>query len=134
MLACGKAVSDTGWFAQPLLMEAGSNSVLTTSETFGPVAAIQCAESVDEAIGLANNSRYGLAASLWCDAAEENVGAANRLADRLQCGLVAINRLTRSSPLQPFAGVKDSGYGYELGRLGLMELVTAKVVLGGRVH
>lgn len=129
VLATGAEVSDRGWFAAPVLMAVERNSVLTNSETFGPIAAIQRAETESEAVLLANDSRYGLGASVWGGDSAEFLANAGKLADHLQCGVVAINQLTRSSPMLPFGGVKDSGYGYELGRLGLMEMVTAKVVL-----
>ena len=73
---------------------------------------------------LANRSPYGLGAALWTADRER----AEALAGRLECGAVFVNELVKSDPRLPFGGVKRSGYGRELGQLGLYEFVNHKGV------
>ena len=77
-----------------------------------------------EAVEIANSSRYGLGASVWAtDAAR-----ARELVSRLEVGMVFVNGMVKSDPRLPFGGVKDSGFGRELAREGIMEFVNAKTV------
>ena len=94
-------------------------------ETFGPLVAITRFWSIEEAVSLANRSRYGLGASVHSLDAEK----ARFLAGQLACGTVAINRLMRSDPALPFGGIKASGYGKELAREGFEEFCNKKVLL-----
>jgi succinate-semialdehyde dehydrogenase/glutarate-semialdehyde dehydrogenase len=94
-------------------------------ETFGPLVAITGFRSMGEAVSLANNSRYGLGASVHSADAEK----AQMLARQLACGTVALNRLMRSDPALPFGGIKASGYGKELAREGFEEFCSKKVLL-----
>ncbi len=96
-------------------------------ETFGPLACITIARDEEEALALANQSRYGLAASIWSRDTER----ALRLARRLEAGSVFINSLVKSDPRIPFGGIRQSGYGRELGREGLLEFVNAKTIAVG---
>lgn len=91
-------------------------------ETFGPLATLTKANSADEAIDLANKSRFGLGASICT----ENIEQAKILAQRIDDGAVFINELVKSDPRLPFGGTKISGYGRELGPLGIKEFVNAK--------
>jgi succinate-semialdehyde dehydrogenase/glutarate-semialdehyde dehydrogenase len=93
-------------------------------ETFGPVAAVIRAADADEAVGLANASRYGLGGSVWT---RDRVRGED-LARRLECGCAFVNGIVKSDPRLPFGGVKDSGYGRELSALGIREFVNAKTV------
>jgi len=93
-------------------------------EVFGPVASITSVDGAGEALRLANQTRYGLGASVWT--ADVALGA--KLAGNIEAGNVAVNTLLKSDPRLPFGGVKDSGYGRELGRAGLLEFVNAKVL------
>jgi succinate-semialdehyde dehydrogenase/glutarate-semialdehyde dehydrogenase len=93
-------------------------------ETFGPVAAVRVVADADEALALANASRYGLGASLWTADPER----AAALVPRFEAGMVAVNDMVRSDPRIPFGGVKHSGYGRELGDWGLSEFANIKTV------
>lgn len=96
-------------------------------ELFGPIAPITTYKTIDEALLLANHSKYGLGASIYT----KDVDLAQRLALQLECGNVAINSMVRSQPAMPFGGIKASGYGKELSQLGLMEFTNAKSVVVG---
>src|SRR5665213_473813 len=93
-------------------------------ETFGPVAALIDARGVDDAIRLANLSKYGLGASIWT----RDAAAAQLLAARLEAGCVFVNGPVKSDPRLPFGGIKRSGYGRELSAFGIHEFVNIKTV------
>lgn len=93
-------------------------------ETFGPVAALITAQDEDDAIRIANESAFGLGASLWT----QNLERAKRLAHRIESGSVFINGMVKSDPRLPFGGIKISGYGRELSHYGIKEFVNIKTV------
>jgi len=93
-------------------------------ETFGPLAALIVAADESEAIRLANDSRYGLAGSVWTKDLEKGIA----IAKQMETGAVFINALVKSDPRLPFGGIKKSGYGRELGRQGILEFVNAKTI------
>jgi succinate-semialdehyde dehydrogenase / glutarate-semialdehyde dehydrogenase len=93
-------------------------------ETFGPLAAVTYANSEEDAVNLANMSRYGLGASIWT----KDIGKGEALARRLETGTVYVNSLMRSDARLPFGGIKKSGYGRELARHGIMEFVNVKSI------
>ena len=93
-------------------------------ETFGPLAAVISAKDEKEAIALANLSPYGLAGSVWTKDVERGIN----IARQITTGAVFINSMVKSDPRLPFGGVKKSGYGRELGRLGILEFVNAKTI------
>jgi succinate-semialdehyde dehydrogenase/glutarate-semialdehyde dehydrogenase len=93
-------------------------------ETFGPVAAVTRVAGEDEAIDLANRTPFGLGAAVFTAAP----GGGRRIAERLEAGTVAINSQVVSDPRFPFGGVKDSGWGRELGAHGIREFVNVKTV------
>lgn len=93
-------------------------------ETFGPAAAIIRARDEDEAIALANRTAFGLGASIWTQDADRGVA----LARRVEAGAVFVNAMVASDPRVPFGGIKRSGYGRELGELGLKEFTNAKTI------
>ena len=93
-------------------------------ETFGPLAAVITAKTEDEAIALANKTRYGLGATVWT----RDLIKAERIARELDSGSVLINALMRSDVRLPFGGVKKSGYGRELSEFGIKEFVNVKTI------
>lgn len=114
-----------GWYVAPMLLtDASQESPLFREELFGPVAGVWSFTTDEEAVAMANDSRYGLAAAVFTQDSER----ASRIAAQLQCGTVAINDFVRSDVRLPFGGVKDSGYGRELGTIGLREFTSIKVI------
>jgi succinate-semialdehyde dehydrogenase/glutarate-semialdehyde dehydrogenase len=95
-----------------------------TEETFGPVAAVIRVGSEEQAIALANQSRYGLGASIWTNDRDR----ARRVADQIDAGMVFVNSIVFSDARLPFGGKKRSGYGRELGEFGIQEFVDIKSV------
>ena len=114
-----------GWYVAPMLLtDASQESPLFREELFGPVAGVWSFTTDEEAVAMANDSRYGLAAAVFTQDSER----ATRIAAQLQCGTVALNDFVRSDVRLPFGGVKDSGYGRELGTIGLLEFTSIKVI------
>lgn len=98
-----------------------------TEEVFGPVAQLHRVADLDEALALANDSAFGLGSNAWTnDPAEQE-----RCARELQAGMVFLNGMTTSYPELPFGGIKTSGYGRELGQLGIRAFCNAKTVWVG---
>ena len=93
-------------------------------ETFGPLAAVIVAEDENTAVELANQSRFGLGGSLWTSDLEKGAS----LARLVETGSITINDLLRSDVRMPFGGIKDSGFGREMSREGLLEFVNQKSV------
>lgn len=93
-------------------------------EVFGPVAPIMVADDDMQAIKLANDSQYGLGASIWT----EDLDKAEKLSRMVQSGIVSVNNIVASDPRIPFGGVKKSGFGRELSRYGMLEFVNIKSV------
>ena len=94
-------------------------------EVFGPVAAVLSVRDEADAVRVANDSKYGLGASLWTGDPER----ALRLSREIEAGMVFVNRRVQSDPRLPFGGVKGSGYGRELGPHGIREFLNAKTVV-----
>jgi succinate-semialdehyde dehydrogenase / glutarate-semialdehyde dehydrogenase len=93
-------------------------------ETFGPVAAVVRAKDEGDAVRLANDSSFGLGASLWT----QDHARARRLASQIEAGAVFVNGIVKSDPRLPFGGIKRSGYGRELSEYGIREFVNIKSV------
>jgi succinate-semialdehyde dehydrogenase/glutarate-semialdehyde dehydrogenase len=125
LLTGGKKLDRPGNFYPPtVLTEVPENSPAYREEFFGPVASIFRAKDIDDAIRIANDSRFGLGASAWT----QDEGERERFINELQAGMVFINKLVASDPRIPFGGVKQSGHGRELGELGIREFMNAKTV------
>ena len=93
-------------------------------EVFGPVALMFKAQSLEEAIAIANDNRYGLGSAIWTNDRAE----AERAIDEIEAGATFVNALVASDPRAPFGGVKSSGYGRELSKEGMHEFVNIKTV------
>ena len=93
-------------------------------ELFGPVATIFIVDNADEAVAVANRSRYGLGGSIWT----RDIEKGQELARKVESGAVYINQMMASNPSVPFGGVKKSGYGRELSHLGIREFVNQKTI------
>ncbi len=114
-----------GWFFAPAIVtDVPDDAPSACDEVFGPVAAVFRVRSDDEAVARANNTRFGLGASIWT----ADLDRAAALAPRIEAGAVFVNDLVRSAPNTPFGGIKDSGYGRELGQVGAREFTNHKLV------
>jgi succinate-semialdehyde dehydrogenase/glutarate-semialdehyde dehydrogenase len=126
ILTGGKRLSGKGNYFEPTVI-AGvpGNAAVCREEFFGPVALLFRAADAEEAIAIANDSPFGLAASVWTHSKSEQT----RFAKSLQCGAVFFNEIVASDPRLPFGGVKHSGYGRELSAAGMREFLNAKTVV-----
>ncbi len=121
----GRTPATPGFFyPATVLTGARPGTPAADEELFGPAASLVPVANEEEAIAVANASSYGLGASLWT----ADRARAERLIPRIETGSVFVNGLVKSDPRLPFGGVKDSGFGRELGREGLLEFVNIKTV------
>ena len=125
VLTGGKKLKDKGYFYAPTVLEnVTPDMMVAREEVFGPIAPVTVVESEDEAIRLANSSQYGLGASIWT----KNLEKAEKLSRLIESGIVSVNNVVISDPRVPFGGVKQSGFGRELSRYGMLEFVNVKSV------
>jgi len=118
-------IKNKGYFYKPTVFKNVSPKMrIAQEEVFGPVAPIIVADDEVQAIKLANDTQYGLGASMWT----ENLDKAEKLSRMVQSGLVSVNNIVASDPRVPFGGVKKSGFGRELSRYGMLEFVNIKSV------
>ena len=127
-LTGGGPLERAGAFYAPTVLDGITPDMRAWSEElFGPVASVMRVEDEEHALVIANGSPYGLGGCVWTTDLER--GAA--LARRLECGAAFVNGMVKSDPRVPFGGIKDSGYGRELSRHGLLEFVNAKTIWVG---
>lgn len=116
--------SKDGFFEATILSNVQQGMSAYHEELFGPVAVILPFETEEEAIKLANDTVYGLGASVWT----EDIKRGEKLAREIEAGCIHINEMVKSDPRLPFGGVKLSGYGRELSLLGIREFVNQKTI------
>ena len=125
ILTGGEQIKSKGYFYKPTVLRNVSPKMrIAQEEVFGPVAPIMVADDDMQAIKLANDSQYGLGASIWT----EDLDRAEKLSRMVQSGIVSVNNIVASDPRVPFGGVKKSGFGRELSRYGMLEFVNIKSV------
>jgi succinate-semialdehyde dehydrogenase/glutarate-semialdehyde dehydrogenase len=125
VLTGGEPMDRDGAFYPPtVLADVPEGCPADTEEVFGPVAAVFEVPDEAAAVEKANDTRFGLGASVWTDDRDRG----ERLAREIDAGCVFVNELVKSDPRLPFGGVKDSGYGRELSRMGIREFVNRKTV------
>lgn len=118
-------VEGAGAYYQPSLLDRVTPQTSAwREELFGPVAAVIRAESEEDALRIANDSRFGLGSSIWSRDAER----AERLSRHIQAGCCFVNGMVKSDPRLPFGGIKASGYGRELSYHGIREFANAKTI------
>jgi succinate-semialdehyde dehydrogenase/glutarate-semialdehyde dehydrogenase len=125
LLLGGRVLEGPGAFYPPTVLAGVTKGMPAfDEETFGPVAAVIRAENEAGAIGLANDSMFGLGSALWT----ENRERAERIAGEIEAGSVFVNGMVKSDPRLPFGGIKRSGYGRELSEYGIREFMNIKSV------
>lgn len=126
----GGQIPDGDGFFYPvtLLTDVTNDMTACAEETFGPVAVVVKAESAEDALAIANDTPYGLAASVWTTAERGEAMAAE-----IEAGQVVVNGIVKTDPRLPSGGIKRSGYGRELGPHGIHEFVNAQQVWVGPV-
>ena len=125
ILTGGERIGSKGFFYKPtILKNVSPNMRVAQEEVFGPAAPIIVADDEMEAVRLANDSQYGLGATLWT----EDLDKAEKLSRMIQSGMVTVNNVVISDPRVPFGGVKKSGFGRELSRYGMLEFVNIKSI------
>jgi succinate-semialdehyde dehydrogenase/glutarate-semialdehyde dehydrogenase len=125
VLTGGKRISGAGNFFEPtVITDIRTGTPAYYEELFGPVAMLFVVRDADDAIRMANDSPFGLGASAWTN----DPGEQKLFVDEIESGMVFINGMVASDPRIPFGGVKQSGYGRELGLYGIREFMNAKTV------
>jgi succinate-semialdehyde dehydrogenase/glutarate-semialdehyde dehydrogenase len=119
-----KVAEDSAFFAPTVLTDITSDMAVYRQELFGPVAMVFRAHDEDHAVALANDTPFGLGASVHTD----DPVKAERVADRIEAGMVFINEPGGTAAELPFGGIKRSGVGRELGKYGMEEFVNRKLI------
>lgn len=118
----GKRIGETNFYAPTIMIDAPTDSPVCKEEVFGPVLPVFVVDNAEEAIKIANDSDYGLGASIWTS----NLRLGEQIGKQLEVGFVAINDRVKSDFRLPFGGTKKSGYGRELSEYGIKEFVNIK--------
>jgi acyl-CoA reductase-like NAD-dependent aldehyde dehydrogenase len=125
LLTGGERVNSKGYFFPPTIFKNVMPEMeIAQEEVFGPVAPIITAGNEAEAMRIANDSKFGLGASIWTQDLEK----AERLSEMVESGIVTVNSMVVSDPRVPFGGIKNSGFGRELSRYGMLEFANVKPV------
>jgi succinate-semialdehyde dehydrogenase/glutarate-semialdehyde dehydrogenase len=125
VLMGGKRIDRPGSYMQPtILTDIKSDNPAFREEFFGPVALFFVVKDEDQAIALANDSDFGLGGSVFT----KDIARGQRVASRVETGMMFINNISWSDAELPFGGIKDSGYGRELGDMGIQQFVNKKLV------
>ncbi|MBN9389122.1 MAG: NAD-dependent succinate-semialdehyde dehydrogenase [Chloroflexi bacterium] len=129
LLTGGKKLAGAGnYYAPTVLTNVPKSSPSYYEELFGPVAQVFRVKNIEEAIAVANDSPFGLGSSAWTNDETEK----QQFVEGLEAGAVFINGMVASDPRLPFGGVKDSGFGRELSRAGLLEFLNMKTIWIGK--
>ena len=121
----GERYNSKGFFYRPTILKKVSPKMeVASEEVFGPIAPVITVEEEKDAIKVANNSKYGLGASIWTQDLEK----AEKLSRSIESGIVTVNNVVISDPRVPFGGIKNSGFGRELSRYGMLEFVNVKSI------
>ncbi|WP_242920105.1 NAD-dependent succinate-semialdehyde dehydrogenase [Pontibacter liquoris] len=124
VLEGGRTDTNSAYFKPMILKNVAPGMPAYDEEMFGPVAAVFIARDEEEAIRIANDSRYGLGGAVWTTDKERGL----RVARQVETGAMFVNAMVASSPEMPFGGIKKSGYGRELSYLGIREFVNQKSI------
>jgi succinate-semialdehyde dehydrogenase / glutarate-semialdehyde dehydrogenase len=125
LLTGGQRIDAAGFFYAPtVIADAPRGSPAYGEELFGPVASLFTAEDADDAIRIANDTHFGLGASVWTNDEHE----IEHFTHEIDAGSVFVNQMVVSDPRFPFGGVKASGYGRELSDIGMKEFTNVKTV------
>jgi acyl-CoA reductase-like NAD-dependent aldehyde dehydrogenase len=126
ILTGGRSLNGDGFFYEPTIISDVNHEMdVVREEVFGPAAPIIVVNSEEEAIKEANNSEFGLGASIWTNNLERGIA----LARQIESGIVSVNEMVRSDPRLPFGGIKKSGIGRELSEFGIKEFVNVKSIV-----
>jgi acyl-CoA reductase-like NAD-dependent aldehyde dehydrogenase len=126
ILTGGNPIDGEGYFFEPTVLgDVKHEMKVVREEVFGPAAPVIVVEGEEEAIAEANNSEFGLGASIWTN----NLERGTRLGRQIQSGIVSINEMVKSDPRLPFGGTKASGIGRELSEFGIREFVNIKSIV-----
>ncbi|MDQ3872532.1 MAG: NAD-dependent succinate-semialdehyde dehydrogenase [Thermoproteota archaeon] len=126
VLIGGRPLNREGFFYEPTIISNVNHGMeVVREEVFGPAAPIIVVNNEEEAIREANNSEFGLGASIWTNNIERGI----RLARQVESGIVSVNEMVKSDPRLPFGGIKKSGIGRELSEFGIREFVNIKSIV-----
>ena len=130
LLMGGNRIDRPGWFMQAtILTDIAPSNPAFRDEFFGPVVSFFRVKTEEEAIALANDSDFGLAGSVWT----KDEARGKRVASQIDTGMMFVNNIDWADADLPFGGIKNSGYGRELGSMGIQEFVNKKLVRSGAI-